>query len=452
VLLALAGLLAWWLSRAPEPSVSATTGAASIPLPQEEVDDQAAVSARGTNAAGDFIIAFMAGPRAWTASGVSGFLYEWDRLTDEEKTALAKTDTFGKFRAELRNRVLDERVRGTSLDSGAKLESFATLIGADLDLPPIVTVAAPAAVLAAAPPAAAVPPDQAEPVAGKPAAAVPAKTALPGVAKGTSAAEPAAAVQPSPASVAGGTRSTCRAAQANQTKASLRTCTDFYPDGSRALALVVVPPGEFVFGANQDPTARPVATVHITRPFAIAIREISAGEYASFCAAVGKTCPPSPWGNPAYPAVGVSWNDAVEFTKWLSTQTGQRYRLPTEAEWEYAARGGTSTLYPSGNQASSGQIRFQSARPLAAKEDIGSNGFGLMNMLGNVREWVTDSWQSGHEGTPADGAARISQGASRVVRGGSFSDQAARVSSASRESATNDTRDDKTGFRVVREL
>jgi formylglycine-generating enzyme required for sulfatase activity len=157
-----------------------------------------------------------------------------------------------------------------------------------------------------------------------------------------------------------------------------------------------------------------------------------------------------------YPVVGVSWNDANAYAKWLSKKTGDFYRLPTEAEWEYAARGGTDTAYPWGNAIGKGNAncygdgcgdKFDYTAPVGS---FAANGYGLNDMNGNVWEWVQDNWHSDYKGAPADGSAWESGGdASRVLRGGSWYNLAQYVRSADRNYYTPGLRDGYDGFRLA---
>jgi formylglycine-generating enzyme required for sulfatase activity len=156
------------------------------------------------------------------------------------------------------------------------------------------------------------------------------------------------------------------------------------------------------------------------------------------------------------PIVNVSWSEAVAYAEWLSGVTGARYRLPTEAEWEYAARGGATTTYPFGDELLPTHARFSfrqtEERPLAANDrSINRNDFRLYHMLGNVREWVADAWSDHYAGAPADGRAAPGGAGERVVRGGSYADgaDALRVAARVRLGAAGDR---YTGFRLLREL
>jgi formylglycine-generating enzyme required for sulfatase activity len=190
----------------------------------------------------------------------------------------------------------------------------------------------------------------------------------------------------------------------------------------------------------------------------MSVNEVSFAEFNAYCTAAGARCPENPWGGADYPVVLVSWNEAVAYTEWLSAQTGRRYRLPSEAEWEYAARARTTSQYPFGDIVTPIAARSSANgtvdSPLAnGDRSVNRNDFRLYHMVGNVREWVADGWQADYAGAPGDGSARTAvSSTSRVVRGGAYSDGARQLRSAARLSLEPTASDRMTGFRVVREL
>jgi formylglycine-generating enzyme required for sulfatase activity len=219
-----------------------------------------------------------------------------------------------------------------------------------------------------------------------------------------------------------------------------------------------VPPGEFEMGGEQTNDEKPPHAVTIERAFAMAVYEVSFAEFGAYCRATGARCPENPWGGDDFPAALVSWDEAVAYARWLSSETGQNYRLPSEAEWEYAARAGSRTRYPFGDDVTPVAARSSANRPVdspvgSSDRSVNRNAFGLFHMIGNVREWVADHWYSGYAGAPTDGTARLGAEANlRVVRGGGYSDGALQLRSAARVSLERGTQDRFTGFRVVREL
>ncbi|HRJ02748.1 MAG TPA: formylglycine-generating enzyme family protein, partial [Hyphomonas sp.] len=217
---------------------------------------------------------------------------------------------------------------------------------------------------------------------------------------------------------------------------------------------VSLPGGTFRMGspdteASREPIEGPLREVTL-KPFAISRGEVTAAEWAA-CVADGgcnRYTPPGGAGE-HLPVTMVSWRDAAAYADWLSGKTGQTWRLPSEAEWEYAARGGTSTAYWWGDRYDAAQAPRDRPRTSA---DLPQNPFGLTGMLGNAREWVQDCYVNGYTDAPTDGRAVTSGDCSRrVVRGGSIKNSAAEMRSASRARISLTTRDRQIGFRVVLE-
>ena len=150
--------------------------------------------------------------------------------------------------------------------------------------------------------------------------------------------------------------------------------------------------------------------------------------------------------------IHVSYKDAKAYTVWLSRKTGRTYRLPSEAEWEYAARAGTTTLYHFGNNISSSRANYGGTKTVA----VGShpaNTFGLHDMLGNVWERVEDCWHESYAGAPSDtNVWKAGDCSRRVLRGGSWSDLPWSVRSANRFRDGAENWYDNDGFRIVRTL
>lgn len=234
-------------------------------------------------------------------------------------------------------------------------------------------------------------------------------------------------------------------------------CQDQLSDGSKGPPLAMLPAGAFQMGNDRVDSESPMHRVEISHNIAMSRFEITADEYAEFCAATSLPCPAAPWSG-SHPAVSVSWDDAILYTEWLSEATGFRYRLPSEAEWEYAARGGTETPYYFGDEitpsAALSLVNGRVEEPLPVSDrSINRNPFRLYHMSGNVREWTLDAWYPDYESAGSDGSARVNDAEnSRVVRGGSYSDPGDRLRSAAREALDRSHRDNKTGFRVLREV
>ncbi len=174
------------------------------------------------------------------------------------------------------------------------------------------------------------------------------------------------------------------------------------------------------------------------------------------------------WGRDDRPVISVNWDDAQQYSRWLSARTYNNYRLPTEAEWEYAARAGTTTPYPWGVKASHeyanygkddcceglAQGRDKWADETAPVGQFPPNKFGLYDMHGNIDEWVADCWNDNYKGAPADGRAWTAGDCSiaRVLRGGSWLDTPEHLRSARRYGGSSTARFYGNGFRVARTL
>jgi formylglycine-generating enzyme required for sulfatase activity len=204
--------------------------------------------------------------------------------------------------------------------------------------------------------------------------------------------------------------------------------------------LVVVPTGSFDTGSNDVPYERPVHRVAIRTSFAIGRRAVTSDEWDACVSASGCKHRPDDrgWGRGQHPVIDVSWDDAQAFAFWLSQKTGKRYRLPTEAEWEYAARGGTPSPFWWGCEIGGNNANCEDclANPPRRTQPVGSfrpNGFGLYDTSGKVAEWVQDCWSDNYRGASKDGAAWMTDPcAQRVLRGGSFASRSSMVRSHSR--------------------
>jgi formylglycine-generating enzyme required for sulfatase activity len=150
--------------------------------------------------------------------------------------------------------------------------------------------------------------------------------------------------------------------------------------------------------------------------------------------------------------IHVSWEDAQAYLAWLRRKTGQPYRLPSEAEWEYACRAGTRGRYPFGDAIAPSFANYD--RQVGSTREVGSypaNAWGLYDMNGNVWEWVEDGWSDGHDDAAPDGSPRPPAAGvpDRVIRGGSWDDPARRVRCISRNRKDQDQRENEIGFRVA---
>jgi formylglycine-generating enzyme required for sulfatase activity len=251
---------------------------------------------------------------------------------------------------------------------------------------------------------------------------------------------------------------------------SLRTgqvFRDRMKNGTDGPEMIVVPAGKFRMGDIQGiggDDEQPVHEVHIRSPFAVSRYEITFDQYDAFAKATGGQLPDDEgFGRGQRPVIRVSWNDAVDYAEWLSQQTGKRYSLPTEAEWEYASRAGTETTHWWGNEMKQGLancIGCGSRWDNQQTAPVGSfkpNSFGLYDTAGNVSEWVQDCWHDNYQGAPSDGSVwgKEHKGdcARRIRRGGSYgSAYNGNVRSSSRWVFNAGARFRSLGFRLVREI
>jgi formylglycine-generating enzyme required for sulfatase activity len=225
--------------------------------------------------------------------------------------------------------------------------------------------------------------------------------------------------------------------------------------------MVALSPGPFTMGSNgSDPSERPAHKVALRTPFAIGKYEVTVGQWAQCVKA--SVCPNVPSAASAaenFPMRDVSWDEAQLYLKWLSTVSHRPYRLPSEAEWEYAARGGTTSRYWWGEQMKGGNASCQGCgEPWKADgpSPVGSfvaNPFGLADMNGSVWEWVQDCWHSSYKGAPLDGSAWADANCqSRVIRGGSWREDGSYMLSTTRFKYDASVRQSQNGFRVARTL
>jgi formylglycine-generating enzyme required for sulfatase activity len=282
---------------------------------------------------------------------------------------------------------------------------------------------------------------------------------------------------------------------------------DAMGNGGEGPMMVVIPVGSFLMGSPDDEGGRranegPQFRVRFDRGFAIAESEITVGEYRRFVEAVGHRGSAEANGNSSIydersgsmrdrsdidwrhdetgriaaddrPVVHVGWNDAVAYARWLAESTAQPYRLPSEAEFEYALRAGSGTRYPWGNDAPSQPVanvstagdrsgtrrEWSNAFPgqsdgyfgIAPVRSYSANDFAVHDLVGNVSEWVEDCWHSTYSRAPSDGRAWVNPGCGRrVVRGASWASGPDQVRSAYRLSIAPTTTSPRVGFRVAR--
>jgi formylglycine-generating enzyme required for sulfatase activity len=234
---------------------------------------------------------------------------------------------------------------------------------------------------------------------------------------------------------------------------------DVFRDCADCPEVVVVPAGSFQMGSTTEYEG-PVHAVKIDKPFAVGRYEVTFDEWDR-CVEEG-SCKHRPddreWGRGNRPVINVSWLDAKAFVTWLSEKTGQTYRLPSEAEWEYAARGGANTPYWWGRDVGARQANCRDCKTDGPTQTmpVGSfkaNPLGLFDTAGNAAEWVEDCWNDNYRGAPVNGSAwQTGQCRLRVLRGGAFDSQTKYLRSQARFRYDSDVRFSANGFRVLREL
>ncbi|MCA1470511.1 MULTISPECIES: SUMF1/EgtB/PvdO family nonheme iron enzyme [Bradyrhizobium] len=216
--------------------------------------------------------------------------------------------------------------------------------------------------------------------------------------------------------------------------------------------MIAIRGGSFAMGSNDDPTERPVHQVTI-KPFSIGKYPVTVQEWNE-CAAA-KACGFTATGKDDAPVSNVSWTDAQQYVAWLAQATKKPYRLPSEAEWEYAARGGTQTKYWWGDKLQPGMAGCKDCGELAAEQPakVGSfkpNPFGLYDMGGGIDQWVADCWHRTYQGAPSDGSAWTSPDCgSHVLRSGSWKNDARYVRPSNRGGYDTGVRYPTHGFRIA---
>jgi formylglycine-generating enzyme required for sulfatase activity len=242
---------------------------------------------------------------------------------------------------------------------------------------------------------------------------------------------------------------------------------DTFQECSNCPVMTVVPAGSFFMGSPTNEPGRdndegPQHVVNIASQFAVGKYEVTFGQWNA-CVADGGCSGYKPsdegWSGDRQPVVNVSWNDANAYVTWLAKKTGKPYRLLSEAEYEYAARGGATTAYPWGDSIGKNNANCDGCgsqwgnKQTAPVGSFAANGFGLYDMVGNVWEWTQDCYHSSYDDAPTDGSA-WSKGncRSRVLRGGSWDTYPRFIRSADRDGLTPDLRNNDFGFRVARTL
>lgn len=444
-------------------------GSETPDVPEKDAFDAApsvASQDRGETILGQFL-----DQNVWSRDSLANLSIAWNALDDEQREVAIGSRTYRRMTSRLHQRIREELALDatTSPRLNAMIDLAATLGTPYTDVPgrsvsptppppadplfdpadvePAVEAAAVEDSIADDPVVDTAPTPAPDPIASQePTPETPAAQAVEAPA---STPEPA---QNEPASVvpavARDVADLCPASLANSRRPY---CRDALAAGGEGPALVVLSPGDFEMGSTRRAEERPPHNVTIAQPIAVSVFEVTAAEYQQFCVMSGAACPDSPWQDDDAPVVMVSWDDANAYAAWLSQETGFTYRLPTEAEWEYAARGGTSTPYYFGDEITPSSAHSSVNGPVdeplpASSRTVNRNPFRIFHMSGNVREWVADGWRDNYS-VPA-----TNTGTERVVRGGSFGDPAIDLRSSARKPLAQDHRDAETGFRVVREI
>ncbi len=268
---------------------------------------------------------------------------------------------------------------------------------------------------------------------------------------------------------------------------------DTLKDGSPGPELVVIPAGEFTMGSPEDEIDRGADEaghpVTIPKPFAMGRHEVTIGQFRRFVDATGHVTEgergggcgfwdgdrwgmtrDKHWQQPGFPvddehpAVCVSWNDALVYARWLSEQTGETYRLPTEAEWEYAARAGSTTPFHFGATLDTDQANYygeeaygegQPGEYRSATVAVGqfpANAWGLHDMHGNVWEWTCSGYNPEYQEWESECIDPRFSGIHRVIRGGSWDYPPRHLRAATRQKLRAEARNYSIGLRLVREL
>ena len=227
-------------------------------------------------------------------------------------------------------------------------------------------------------------------------------------------------------------------------------------------AMVDIPAGSFRMGdlaGSGEANQGPVRSVRVPA-FGMSRYAVTFDQYELFVEATGRNVPDDQgWGRGSRPVINISWHDAQAYADWLSEQTGMTFRLPSEAEWEYAARAGTETEYPWGDSIGSGNANCLECGAQWAGRGVSSpagsfaaNAFGLHDMHGNVWEWTQDCWNDSYDGAPTNGSAWESgECERRVLRGGSWDFSPRWLRSAARNRYNANSSMEGIGFRLVQE-
>jgi formylglycine-generating enzyme required for sulfatase activity len=252
---------------------------------------------------------------------------------------------------------------------------------------------------------------------------------------------------------------TAEAERVLKPQASFRECAENCPE------MAIVPAGEFTMGSPATEEGRyddegPQHKVALARPFAVSKFEVTFEDWDA-CVSIGGcvSISDNSMGRGRNPVIDVTWDEAKQYVTWLSRMTGKTYRLLAEAEWEYAARAGTATIYPWGDEIGQGNANCNGCgsqwdnKRTAPVGSFAANAFGIYDMAGNVSQWVEDCWNDNYNGAPIDGSAWTSGDCNRrVIRGGSWNGDPQDLRSANRGWDATEGRYVFLGFRVARTL
>ncbi|OUD12608.1 formylglycine-generating enzyme family protein [Thioflexithrix psekupsensis] len=229
--------------------------------------------------------------------------------------------------------------------------------------------------------------------------------------------------------------------------------------GGTGPTMVRLPAGTFMMGIRAGlpyPTEQPQHQVSLNQ-FAISKYEVTFADYDRFARATGRELPDDrSWGRSNRPVINVTWDDATEYAKWLSEESGKQYRLPTEREWEYAAKAGTDSLYWWGSEIGQNNANCAicgsqwAGRSTAPVGSFQPNAFGLHDVIGNVQEWTLDCFRPNYTGAPPFGAWEGGDCSKRMVRSSSYRSFQGKNRTTQREDFPPKRKSDTIGFRVVR--
>jgi formylglycine-generating enzyme required for sulfatase activity len=254
------------------------------------------------------------------------------------------------------------------------------------------------------------------------------------------------------------------APEAKTTGRIFQDCSDGCPQ------MVVIPSGRFLMGSQLYDREQPLHPVRFDTAIAVGRFETTFEEWDACVRGGGCVHNSTPsdegWGRGRRPVINVSWNDAKDYVSWLSRKTGKTYRLLTEAEWEYAARAGSTTTYSWGDKIDCGKASYDGGRGSDCAARTGwfsprgtqlvgtysANQWGLHDMLGNVWEWCEDNWHPDYRWAPDDGSAwRGGDASTRILRGGAWNYSPSGLRSADRNWFPPDGRTSFIGLRVARQ-